>query len=49
VLAVPVDDDVALAEAILKMLKDRDLRKAYALNARRYVEENLSPRSALFS
>lgn len=41
-LCVPPEDPKALAEAIVKLYNDRELRVQKVLNGRAYVEENFS-------
>lgn len=40
-LVVPVDDDQKLAEAICRVLEDRDLRQRFGYNSKRYAESEL--------
>jgi len=40
-IIVPVDDDIALAEAIIKILTNRPLREQFEKNSRRYSESAL--------
>jgi glycosyltransferase involved in cell wall biosynthesis len=42
VLAVPPKDELGMADAILRLLSNAELRKTIAKNGRRYAEENLS-------